>query len=171
MQMKTALNEILDESSITLREDADGLVTIGGRFAVGDSELTERAIQDRAERLLSDLRGDFEQYLKRDAFPDGMSVSHTRVCGGLYDIAAYHQTIEGGLRYYICLGYGTAEGRAVPTFKIATRKSELPKTVPDRVKKYFPISTKRYGDAVEVHNKHLRAYSTNLNARLRNQSP
>src|SRR3989338_8237198 len=101
-----SLDEILEDRLVTLKESPDGFVTINGRFAVGDSGLTDRALQDLAEKLLVGLRDDFKRYLEKEVFPDGMSVSHTRVSGGIYDVNAYHKTIEGGLRYSVSVAYG-----------------------------------------------------------------
>ncbi len=165
------LNELLEDRSITLTEDSDGFVKIQGIFVAGDSELTSRALQDLAERQVISLMDDFKGYLKIEAFHDGMSVNHTRISGGLYDISAYHKTIEDGLNYSVSVGYKMVNGRTVPTFEISTRKNILPEKVEDTVKEHFPIEAKRYDDAKEAHNKHLTIYGMRLNARLCNHSP
>ena len=92
-----------------------------------------------------------------------MSVSHTRVSGGLYNVNAHHQDIEGGLRYIVSAAYGSDGDRTVPTFNISTRKNELPRKIADEAKKH--------SDAVEVHNKYLQIYGRRLNVRLCNPYP
>ena len=157
------LNELLEAGSITCEEGREGFTTIKGTFAISDSGVTDRELQDSAERSLRNLLDDFRQYLAGEAFSDDISVYHIRQSGGLYWVDAFNRAVEGGLKYAVSVDYGFREERGIPIFEIRARKEHLPPKVTDTVN--FPGQAQQRCNTLQAHNSTLAAYGARLMAR------